>query len=120
MNFLTNTFGGPKPVLQFVDLNIRIENSFFRNLQGTPYTMIFNNSNVEFVDTVFSGNTGGPPPPPPPFPGACTHLNRSCLLVPCRRRRRNVGGHVAGDLHSVVPVDLRLTLQSSRLMISTV
>lgn len=58
VNFLTNSFGGPKPVLQFVDLNIRIVDSSFSYLQGTPYTLIFNNSNVEFVNTAFTGNTG--------------------------------------------------------------
>jgi hypothetical protein len=48
----------PQPVLQFTNLNIQIVNSQFSDLVGTPYTMIFNDSSVEFINTTFTSNTG--------------------------------------------------------------
>ena len=45
-------------MLQFTNLNIQIINSVFSNLQGTPYLLVFNSSQVEFVNTKFTGNTG--------------------------------------------------------------
>ena len=52
----------PQPVLQFTKLNIQIINSQFSNLVGTPYTLIFNDSLVEFINTTFTSNTGARPP----------------------------------------------------------
>ncbi len=48
----------PQPVLQFTKLNIQIINSQFSDLVGTPYTLIFNDSLVEFINTTFTSNTG--------------------------------------------------------------
>ena len=52
---------GPQGVLQFTKLNIQIINSQFTNLLGTPYNLVFNDSTVEFVNTVFQSNTGADP-----------------------------------------------------------
>lgn len=60
VTFLTNTLGGPRPVLLFNKLNIRIEDSTFAYIAGTPYTLVFNDSNVEVVNTTFIGNRGTP------------------------------------------------------------
>ena len=62
MNLAPVPANTPQPVLQFTKLNIQIVNSEFSNLVGTPYTLIFNDSLVEFVNTTFTSNTGAPPP----------------------------------------------------------
>lgn len=58
VDFSSSAVGGQQAVLQFTKLNIQIINSDFTNLQGTPYLLVFNSSQVEFVNTKFTGNTG--------------------------------------------------------------
>lgn len=60
-------------MLQFVDVNMRITRSVFTGITGTPFTLVFNNSNVQIDDTNFESNSGG-----------CLPLHRSshlCSLV---------------------------------------
>lgn len=54
----TDTLPGPRGVLQFVGVNLRITNSAFVSLTGTPYTLVFNNSVVEIDGTNFESNSG--------------------------------------------------------------
>lgn len=60
-------------MLQFVDVNMRITRSVFTGITGTPFTLVFNNSNVQIDDTNFESNSGGSLPLP-----RSSHL---CLLV---------------------------------------
>ena len=61
MKFSPTTLPGPRGVLQFVGANVRIVNSEFSALTGTPYTLVFNNSNVQIDGTNFINNAGSRP-----------------------------------------------------------
>lgn len=77
MTFLTNTLGGPRPVLLFNKLNIKIVDSEFAYIAGAPYTLVFNDSNVEVVNSNFVGNRGARPYCFLTFPYYVPH----CLVV---------------------------------------
>jgi hypothetical protein len=62
-------------VLQFVDVNMRITRSTFTGITGTPFTLVFNNSNVQIDNTNFESNSGGSL-----LLHCSSHL---CLLVCC-------------------------------------
>ncbi len=70
----------PQPVLQFTKLNIQIINSQFSDLVGTPYTLIFNDSLVEFINTTFTSNTGAPPRLSMAGPAAAVTIGPGSLL----------------------------------------
>ena len=46
-------------MLQFVNVNMRITRSVFTGITGTPFTLVFNNSNVQIDNTNFESNSGG-------------------------------------------------------------
>lgn len=57
--FNPENLGGPRGVLQFVNVNMRITRSVFTGITGTPFTLVFNNSNVQIDNTNFESNSGG-------------------------------------------------------------